>query len=149
MKEEIYLPIKDIHNLNTKKAESGILSIFQTLAERYGFQQAGISYQTPRDDSLCLQKLNDQTWEIFYFERGHKHDQKILSSVLEGCFEILDRVILNQQTLSAIKDVFTTTVLFQKNKLGIHLPNRITKYLATNDLQRYGNIKLIEKENIH
>ena len=134
------LPIELIEGL--PEAESGILEIFQELTAQYGFQQDEISYQNPREDSFCLKKDSNEKWVLFYYERGQRHNQIILSSALEGCFEILDRTIINQNALETIKSVFTTVILLEKKELGIRLPNYITKYLIKHGREGYRYIKI-------
>lgn len=143
-----FLPITRIAGLNIPKAESEILKIFKELTTQFGFQQDEISYQNPREDSFCLKKESDGKWVLFYYERGHRHNQIMLSSALEGCFEILDRTIINQDALEAIKSVFTTVILLEKKELGIRLPDYITKYIVKHGMKGYKNIKILYRNNL-
>lgn len=54
------------------------------------------------ENSWCVTRANDDTWEVFWMERGNKLQLVRLQTESEACFQLLGRLAYTQIAAKAI-----------------------------------------------
>lgn len=54
------------------------------------------------DLSGCIERTNDEVWEVFWYERGKENNPSRLTTETQACFELLGRLPYSQILAGAI-----------------------------------------------
>ncbi len=66
-----------------------------------------ISLGGAAENSWCVVQASDDTWEVFWLERGNKIDLVSLRTESDACFQLLGRLAYTQIAAGAIGKTLT------------------------------------------
>ena len=80
--------------------EKAVLDILEIVLNKFDVKKYYYNLYSPMDDAYCLKKSND-SWAVYYFERGNKHNLKTFNNIKECGNELIKKLVQKEDLENA------------------------------------------------
>lgn len=73
------------------------------------------SLGTYLEDAICMEKINDSIWNVYYGSRSSKDQLVVCNNVVSACLELIHKLCNNDATETRIGEAFLDRIIIKKS----------------------------------
>ena len=87
-------------NFSLSQNEKAVLDVLEIILNKFNVEKYHYNLYGSMDDAYCLKKSND-SWALYYFERGNKHNLKTFNNIKECGNELIKKLVQKENLENA------------------------------------------------